>query len=144
MGITSNLFIYLLYFTQFPSSRCRHASCHEMRESRRSVKIKDEKRNFPLYTLKFWAWPQMDFRPSRASYSCCNLELWYLVKIKGSSSGQCPMQSPSQTPAIHSYHAPFSFLAWHPNPFFFKQSYTPSIHLFRGLPTERLPAYSPT
>ena len=35
-------------------------------------------------------------------------------KVKGSSSGQCPMNSSSQTPAIHSYHAPFSLLAWHP------------------------------
>ena len=57
------------------------------------------------------------------------IRLWHLVKVKGLR----PMHSPSQTPAIPAYHAPFSLFARHPN-LFFKQSFTVSIHLFRGLP----------
>ena len=51
--------------------------------------------------------PQMDFNPSRTSYSYGNPLLWYLVKVMGSA----PCTLPSQTPATHSYPGPFSLLA---------------------------------
>ena len=112
------LLIYLLYFNQFPLPRGRHASCHVMSENRRLVKLKKLKtRNFPLYALKLWAWAQTDFRPSRASYSCCSSQLWHHVEVKSSYSVQRPIHSPSQTLAIHSCRPPLSLLAGHPNPF---------------------------
>ena len=44
---------------------------------------------------------------------------WHHAKVRGSSPGLCSMHSLSQNHAIHSYPAPFSLLAWHPNLFFF-------------------------
>ena len=55
------------------------------------------------------------------------------------------MHFPSYIPAINSYLAPFSLLAWHPNLFFLiKHSFMVSVHLFHNQPTKQLPAHSPT
>ena len=65
------LFIYLLYFNQFPPPpQGRHISCHEMNKSRRLVKLKVMKKNkfSPLCS-----WPQMDFHPS--------IKLWQLTTL---------------------------------------------------------------
>ena len=43
-----NIFIYLLNFNQFPPPRGRHASCREMSETRRLVKLKDMKKEIFL------------------------------------------------------------------------------------------------
>ena len=48
MIVMDNIFIYSLYFNQFPPLRGGHASCHEMSESRRLVKLKD---SFPFMPL---------------------------------------------------------------------------------------------
>ena len=58
-----------------------------------------------------------DFQPSRGSYSWGRSQLWYLIRVNGSSSELHSTHSSSQTPAIHSYHTPFSLLASHPNLF---------------------------
>ena len=92
---------YLLYFNQFPPPQGRNASCHEMSESRRLVKLKDI---FPFMLFSC----ELGHRRN----SALPVEgVWHLVKVKGSSTGKRPMHSPSQTFAIHSYHAPSSFLA---------------------------------
>ena len=89
-------------------SEGRYPSCHEISESRRSVKLKDMKeRNFPLYALKLWPWAHIDIHPLRASYSYGNSQLWHLSKVKGSSPGRRPTHSLLQTPAIKFYHGPF-------------------------------------
>ena len=71
---------------------------HENKKEKNSLKVSSskpkryEKINFPLYTLKLWAWPQTSFCPSN---SCCNSQLWHLVRVKTSSPGQHLMYSPS-------------------------------------------------
>ena len=47
--------------------------------------------------------------PTRVSYNNVNTQLMHLVIVKGSSPALCPKHLPSQTPAIYSYHATFSF-----------------------------------
>ena len=65
----------------------------------------------------------------------------HLVKVKGSSPGECPMHSLSQippyTPIMH--HSPCL-----PDikPLSFKHSFTVSIHLFQGLLTETSSTHS--
>ena len=75
------------------------------------------------------------------SYSCVNPQLWYLFKVRCSSPRLRPIHSPSETLGIH------SILHYSPclpdiQTTFFKQSFTVSIHLFCGIPTDRLPAHS--
>ena len=57
------IYIYIyLYSNHFPQPLGWYASCHEISESR-SIKLKDMKeKNFSLYALKFWAWPQADLQ----------------------------------------------------------------------------------
>ena len=84
-----------------------------------------------------------DFHP-QASYICDNPQLWHLIKVCGSSPGLCPMYFPLTNPCL-------SLLSWTillacliPKIFYLRQSFTVSVHLFCGLPTEQLPAHSPT
>ena len=44
--------------TNFPQPRGRHATCHEMSDSRKDTKLKRKERTFPLYAHKLWGWPQ--------------------------------------------------------------------------------------
>ena len=97
--------LYLLYFNQFLPSPGQHASCHEMSKSRRLVKFKEmKKRNFPLYALKLWAWPQMDYCPgSRASQSC-------------GISSRSKVHPPGNVPCIPSYKLPpYTPIMHHPD-----------------------------
>ena len=107
-------------------------------ESRRSAKLKDRKTNkFSLSCPKLWAWLQRDFHPSGASYRFGNPKMWVH-----------PTCDVSRTPPHKPRHSLLSctilYACLTSKPHFFKQSFTISIHLFHGLPTERLLAHSPT
>ena len=99
-----------IYYTSTSSHpRGRHASCREMRESRRLVKLKDMKKEiFPFLLLscglghrRISALPGLKAVASRQGHG-------FILQ-------QRLMHFPTQTPTTHSYHAPFSLLAWHPN-----------------------------
>ena len=77
-----------------------------------------EKKNFTFMPLKLYAWPQTNLSPTKVSYTYDNPPQLHLIKVRGSFPWLCPKHSPSQAPAIHSYHAPFSLHVQHPNHFF--------------------------
>ena len=120
---------------------CRHgghASYHEMSYSKKVAKLK---KFSPLCPLSCWVGHRRDFHP-RASYSFGNPKLWYIIRFP---SPELSHAFPLTNPSIHSYHAPNILLGCQTfKPLFLKQSFKVSIHLFRGLPTEQLPAQSPT
>ena len=109
-----------------------------MSECRRSVKLKDRKKEiFPFMPLRCG----LDHRQtstlqglhiSVAIHNCV-----FSLKSRRHLSGDAPGKPPT-----NSYLESFSLLARHPNLFFFKQSFMVSIHLFCCLPSERLPGHS--
>ena len=78
------------------------------------------------------------FHITMATHNCGILSVNY------SSSGLGPMHFLSQIPTIHSYHTPFSLLAWPPNLsfFFLKQSFAFSFYLFHSQPTAHSPQHT--
>ena len=121
-------------YNTFKIMKTYYTSCSEMSESRRSVKLKDMK-NFPLYAPKLLAWPQTDFRPPG------------LHKTVASRQGFIPRATHHAFPLTNPRHTLLSctilLVCPTSKPLFFKQSFMVSIHLFRDLPTERLPAHTP-
>ena len=97
------IIILLLYNNHFTQPWSQHASCHEISESW-SVKLKDTKeRNFPLYALKLWAWPQIDFHLSGVSYSC-GISSKSRVHPPSDDPRFRPHKTPRYTPIM--YHSP--------------------------------------
>ena len=140
----SLIFIYLLYFNQLLPAWLWYASCHEMNKSRKLVKLNDMKKEiFPFILLSCG----LGHRQISALQSF--IRLWYLTTI---ASCQCQgfiaQAMPHAFPLTNPHHTFLSctiLLACLASKlFFFKQSFTVSIHLFRSLPTEQLPANFPT
>ena len=61
------------------------------------------------------------------------IRLWHLIKVKGSSIGQCPLHSPPHTLLSWTIQ-PILLACLTSKPLFFNQSFIISIHLFHGLP----------
>ena len=61
---------------------------------------------------------QWNIQSIRASYSCCNQQLWHLIKFKSSFPGQHSKHSLSQILTNYSCYASFSLLSLHPYHFF--------------------------
>ena len=129
---------YIFYYTSTSSCHCRVDTHHEMNKSRK-LKLKDMKKKFSPLCSQIVGLARDRFPPCQGF-----MKMWHLIKVKGSSPVQCPMHSTSQTPH-HTLLSCTIFLACLTSKsLFFKHSFTLSVHLSCCLPTERLPAHSPT
>ena len=87
---------------------------------------------FFLYTLKLQDWPHTYFPPSRVLYSC-DISSNSRVHPQGDTTRILPHK-----PRYSLLSCSILIACLTSKPLFFKQSFTVSIHRFRGLPTERL------
>ena len=104
------IIIYFLYFNQFPTLRGRNASCHEMSESRRLVKLKDMKREiFPFMPLSCGLGHRRTFglQGLHTAFAIYNWGISSKSRAHTSGNTRCiPSRKPSPYPPIM-YHYPF-------------------------------------
>ena len=112
----NDIFIYLyinfiLYFNQLHPPRCRRASCHDMSESRRPVKVKDMKKEiFPFMPLSCLLGHR------RISNLQGFINLWHLpTKASRQGQGFIPRTTPHASLLTNHLHTLLScpiLLAW--------------------------------
>ena len=142
------IFIYLFYIiTQhlLPPPCDRHASCHEISYGKRETKLKKEKKR-----NKFTSLYPLSCRLCHRQISNPWLHIFVTTHNCGisSRSGVYPPGYASYIPHLQTRHSPLSctiVLTYLTSRLLFlKQFFTVLIHLFLVLPTEQLPAHSPT
>ena len=121
--MTLRLTFYILNFHFLPPLQGQHASCQEISYSKREAKFKKEEKQktSPLGPL-----------------SCSLGHIWTSILQR------LHIAFPLTNPCHLLLSWTFLLACLISKPLYFKHSFTVSIHLFHGLPAERLPAHTTT
>ena len=130
--------IYLLYCHLLPSPGSRHASCQEKSYSTRGAKLKKEKKNrkmSPLYPLSCRLGHKRTSTLQRLQIAVTTHNCSISSRSRAHLPGYAPY-TPHHKPPPCSPSWTILLACLTSKPLFLKLSFTVSIHLFRGLPTE--------